>query len=832
MAEIVSVTGRTVARLSDWQLALTAPGAGLASASEWIAAPVPGTAAQALRDAGRFDIHHPTRLHDKDVWYRTRLAGTGRRTLRFGGLATIAEVFLNGVSILASDNMFLSHEVDVDLVGDNELVVVFRSLDKELETRKGPRARWRTQLVENNALRHVRTTLLGHMTGWAPAVHAVGPWRAIELIEETGPVHARAAEMRSELDGDDGLLTVALEIDWRGARPMPSLEVAGRRCPLIWTGDRRIEGTLRVPKVEKWWPHTHGTPALHQVTVRVGDIEIDLGRTGFRSLAVDRKGFGLVVNGRRIFARGACWSAADIVSLSGERAALAPWLEQAKAAHMNMVRVGGTMVYESTDFFALCDELGILVWHDFMFANMDYAVTPSIEAEVAEFLMRTQSHPSLAVLCGGSEVAQQAAMLGLPPALWTGPLYEQVLPRAVEVYRPDAIYFAHSPGGGDLPFATDAGVSHYYGVGAYLRPLEDARRANVRFTSECLGFANVPNEASPDVPWDDPVRWTAAVPRDRGTSWDFEDVRDHYVKLLYGVEPARLRAEDPARYLRLSRAASADVMEATVAEWRRAGSACAGALVWMLKDFVPGAGWGVIDANGLPKLAWHGLRRAFQPVQVALTDEGLNGLGIHLINETMAPVRTTLSLRCFQDSETVVMRREREVELAPGSSVTLSSAELIGSFFDVTYAYRFGPAPLNATLVTLDDAATGARLAEAIHFPQGRSTLPDAGLEAELISDERGWALRVRAQKLAACVQIEDAHYCAADEGFHLAPGEERVVRLRAVGALGAPPAGNVFAGVAGTGTRYEGKGHEADRVRRVLRLVASGGGFTRGGAL
>lgn len=836
MAEIVSVTGRSVARLSDgWQLALTAPGSGPASATEWIAAPVPGTAAQALRNAGRFDIHHPTKLHDKDAWYRTRFPGSGRRTLRFGGLATIAEVWLNGMSILTSDNMFLSHEVDVDLAGDNELLIVFRSLDKELETRKGPRARWRTQLVENNALRHVRTTLLGHMT-WTPAVHAVGPWRPIELIDDAGPVRVRAAEVRAELDGNDGLLTVALEIDWRGTRPVPSLETAGRRCPLIWTGDRRIEGALRIPKVEKWWPHTHGAPALHQVVVRLGDVEIDLGRTGFRSLEVDRgadgKGFGLVVNGRRIFARGACWSAADIVSLSGERAALTPWLRQAMDAHMNMVRVGGTMTYESADFFALCDELGLLVWHDFMFANMDYAVTPSIEAEVAQFLARTQAHPSLAVLCGGSEVAQQASMLGLPKALWSGPLYEQVLPHAAEAHRADTIYVAHSPGGGDLPFATDAGVSHYYGVGAYLRPLEDARRANVRFTSECLGFANVPNAASPDVPWDDPVRWTASVPRDRGTSWDFEDVRDHYVKLLYGVEPARLRAEEPARYLRLSRAASAEVMEATLAEWRRAGSSCAGAIVWMLKDFVPGAGWGVIDSNGLPKLAWHGLRRAFRPVQVALTDEGLNGLGIHLINETAEPVRAKLSLRCFQDGETIVMRRDREIELVALSTVTLSSAELIGSFFDLTYAYRFGPAPLNATLVTLDDATTGARIAEAGHFPLGRGALPDAGLQAELMSDEQGWALRLRAEKFASCVQIEDAHYCAEDEGFHLAPGEERVVRLQAIDASGAAPAGEVFAGVAGTGMGYEGKGHEADRVRRVLRLVAPGGGFTRGGAL
>jgi beta-mannosidase len=855
MAEIVSVTGRHVARLGEgWRLALTAPGsaatpADLAPTLDWIVATVPGTAAQALSAAGRYDIHHPTRLHDQDIWYRTCFAGTGRRTLRFDGLATIAEIWLNGVRILVSDNMFVAHEVAVDLAagipeGDNELAIVFRSLDRALENRKG-RARWRTQIVENNALRHVRTTLLGHMTGWQPAVHAVGPWRAIELIQETGPVAVRSAEMRAALDGDDGLLTVALEVEWRGVRPVPSLEASGRACPLIWTGDRRVEGTLRLPKVEKWWPHTHGTPALHQVIVRLGSVEVDLGRTGFRAIEVDRGadggGFGLKVNGRPVFARGACWSATDLVTLAGDRAALEPWLRQVEAAHMNMVRVGGTMTYECADFFALCDELGILVWHDFMFANMDYPIGEAgfragVDAEVNQFLGRTQSNPSLVVLCGGSEVSQQVAMLGLPSALWTGPLYEEILPRAVEALRPDAIYVAHSPGssgGGALPFATDSGASHYYGVGAYLRPLEDARRANVRFASECLAFANVPGVASRDVPWDDPVRWIAAVPRDRGASWDFEDVRDHYVKLLYGVEPARLKAEDPARYLRLSRAAAAEVMETTVAEWRRSGSSCRGALVWMLKDFLPGAGWGVVDAGGLPKLAWHGLRRAFRPVQVALTDEGLNGLGIHLINETPRPVKALLALRCFQDGETVVMRREREVELAAGTGLSISSAELIGSFFDLTYAYRFGPAPLNATLVTLTDVATGARLADAVHFPLGRAALAmDPGLGAGLMRDEQGWMLKLSAARLATCVQVEDAHFRAEDEGFHIAPGEERMVRLLAVDDSGVAPAGEVFAGLGGTSTGYEGKDHDADRVRRVLRLVAPGGGFTRGGAL
>ena len=752
--------------IDNWQLALTAPGVAAApnelpSNLEWLDAIVPGTAAQALQAAGKWSLDRPESLHDKDVWYRARFAGSGKRTLRFAGLATIAEVWLNGAKILTSDSMFLAHDVDIVLAGNNELLIAFRSLDQTFAVKKG-RARWRTRLVENNALRFVRTTLLGHMTGWAPAAHAVGPWRSIEIVEEV-----RDVDLHATLDGDDGVLTVSLK-----AKATAKVTVAGKSIALSPAADGRFGGSLRLPGIEKWWPHTHDAPALHRVRVEIDGVEIDLGQVGFRSLAVDRgvdgKGFTLVVNGQPIFARGACWSASDLVSLAGDRAAVRPWLEQARDAHMNMIRVGGTMVYESEDFFTLCDELGILVWHDFMFANMDYPIADptfrtSVEAEATQFLDRTRRHPSLAVLCGGSEVAQQVAMMGLPRELWSGPLYDEVLPTIAKARRPDAIYVPNSPCGGDLPFSTDAGVSHYYGVGAYLRPLDDARRAHVRFTSECLGFANLPRGGNTDN-----------VPRDRGADWDFADVTRHYTRVLYGADGKHLQRATPA-----------EVMETTVAEWRRAGSSCAGALVWMLKDFVPGAGWGVIEPTGVPKLAWHGLRRAFRPVQVALTDEGLNGLGIHLINETAMPVRAKLALRCYQNGETVVMRRDREVELPPRSSQTLSSTQLIGSFFDITHAYRFGAPALDVTAVTLDDATTGERIADAAHFPQGRGALKaDPELVVEPIG---GDTLKIRATRFAACIQIEDTGWRAEDEGFNLQPGEERVVRLLRVSGAAAP---------------------------------------------
>ena len=210
-------------------------------------------------------------------------------------------------------------------------------------------------------------------------------------------------------------------------------------------------------------------------------------------------------------------------------------------AGMNMVRIGGTMVYEADDFYALCDELGLLVWQDAMLANFDYPATEafraSLAAEVTQFLDRTQANPSLAVLCGGSEVLQQAAMFGLPADKVDATLYTEFIPAIVQRHAPGCRSMCPTRlRAADWPFQPDAGVTHYYGVGAYLRPLDDARRADVRFASECLALANVPDARKPterlDVATVTDPRWKRAVPRDPGAGWDFDDVRDHYLAII------------------------------------------------------------------------------------------------------------------------------------------------------------------------------------------------------------------------------------------------------------------------------------------------------------
>jgi beta-mannosidase len=357
----------------------------------------------------------------------------------------------------------------------------------------------------------------------------------------------------------------------------------------------------------------------------------------------------------------------------------------------------------------------------------------------------------------------------------------------VQSLRPDVPYVVYSPSGGAMPFSSNVGVTHYYGVGAYMRPLADARRADVRFAAESLAFAHVPQARTLGqhlpVPAVHSPLWKERVPRDRGASWDFEDVRDHYLQELYGFEPNRLRREDPDLYLNLSRAVTGEVAEETYAEWRRQGSGCNGALVWTLQDLLPGAGWGVIDSTGEPKPVWYALRRAFRPMQILLMDEGTNGLDVHIINESDAALDLTVEVSCLRDGRQIVVGGGRDLVLDARGKQKIACTDLFGAFFDTTYAFRFGPPSHDVTVARLTAPATGTVIAQAFYFPLGRpKAFHDAEITASAVQEGEDWFLELSSDRLAQSVQIDLEAYRAEDDWFHLAPGSRRLRLYRREG--------------------------------------------------
>ncbi len=830
----------------EWSLTWTAPGAATdptgieALTVEWLPAGVPGTAAAALRANTASNRPAPPRLDGVDWWYRctftARPAAAGERlVLCLDGLATVADVWLNDQPLLRAENMFVAHAVDVTdrLVKDNQLVIRFVALDALLATRR-PRPRWRAPMIEHQQLRWFRTTLLGRTPGWSPALPPVGPWRRVHLQRRAGP-EVETKDVSATFQGADGIVTATLTMRGLAGRRLTDArlvvsDVSGQswQAPFAIKDDTsapdtgHLTGAARVGSAAPWWPHTHGEQPLYDVravlTVDGAEQTIDIGRVGFRTVALSTTDgtFSISINGVPIFCRGACWTPPDAATLTGSPDDYRRTIQAVRDAGMNMLRVCGPMVYESHLFHDLCDQHGILVWQDLMFANMDYpedaGFVANVHTEVRQALGRWQGRPSLALICGDSEGEQQAAMWGAPASAWHRPLFREVLPALCGQLCPDVPYWPSSASGGAFPHQASAGSTSYYGVGAYLRPLDDARRSDLRFASECLAFANIPEDtALAAIVGGGAARvhtpaWKSGVPRDLGAGWDFDDVRDHYLGLLFGVDPVALRSRDPDRYLALGRITTGEVMESAFAEWRRGRSPCRGALIWFLRDLVPGAGWGVLDVNGRPKAAYHYLRRILRPVAVFFSDEGLNGVVVHAVNERATPWQGQLRLRLYQNRETQVGAADRKVTIPARGSLELSAAELLGGFWDTTYAYRFGPPGHDLVTVSLvSDSDPDTVESEAFHFPVGRPSTPeqDLGLEATIQpATDDAFTLQVSTRRFAQAIAVNLPGFTTDDNYFHVRPGDRKRVTLRRLAPSTAEPAGSIQAMNLGSATR------------------------------
>ncbi len=464
-----------------------------------------------------------------------------------------------------------------------------------------------------------------------------------------------------------------------------------------------------------------------------------------------------------------------------------------------MVRISGTCAYESSAFFAVCDELGLMVWHDLALANFDYPQTESfatqLRQEVSSFLSRVANSPSLAVVCGGSEVQQQASMMGVDVSVAADAQQVEALHAAVTASGTGAIVVDSSPSGGHLPFAVDAGVGHYFGVGAYRRPLADARYSGVRFAAECLAFSNVPVPATVKTTVGEGVAspsnpvWKQRVPRDRGTGWDFEDIRDFYARELFDTDMNDLRYGEPDRYLAVGRAVSCTVMERTFAEWRRPDSSCRGALVWTMNDLWPGAGWGLIDSLGHPKAAYWGARRSLLPVALVGVDEGLNGLDLFAYNDGSTALDGILEVRATKGAATV-HHGTAPVHVAAHGCQRFRVDQVFGSFSDPTYAYRFGPRGADAVSATWK-TTQGATLGRYVYIPMGDRPVIDAAMTIEASATrvaEDIVDIELTANRLAQFVTIDTGslQVSATDDHFMLVAEEPYTLRLSGqnVGAL------------------------------------------------
>lgn len=763
---------------------------------------VPGTVAM------HFDAPDKlSEIDNRDHWYHLAFPPPQKTyqqiLLQFDGLLTYAEVYLNGQRVLDSFSAYHTHAVDVTnrLKASNQLWICFRATRPFL-TAKQPRARYMTRLMSERHLRFLRTPVLGYTLGFSSPTKLVGPYRPIKLVC-SNRFHLLSAGVETTLIGDClgraevNVQLTSLGVFCESAKLMlwdDDLGQALNHIPLfIKKNDQNryvLKGELE-STIEAYWPHTHGQPKRYRFEVEFGGGEkISLGYYGFRRIErVEGESFRLNFNGIPIFFRGACWTPMNPVRLYNDVDELRERLILLRDSGFNMLRIPGNMLYETDAFYALCDELGILVFQDFAFTNFDYPETEeflnSVEREVTQFLDKHGNRPSLTVLCGGSEVAQQAGMMGVPIKEINHRLFTELLPKITSALTPQVPYVISSPyASKGLPFHVGDGPSTYFGVGGYLRSFEDARLFKGTFITECLPFSHVPEDETLRALWGGEIPpshhplWKDGVTRDPGSGWDFSDVTDYYMQKLFGVDPVRVRSVSPERYLAYCRATVVEAVETTMSIFRSSSQSGRAALVWNLHDLKPGAGWGYIDVLGRPKSAFYALKRTFEPTTLLFVDEGLEGLALYVVHDGDKAIQAKLELSLLTEDGQLFDQANVTLDIVPRSLKRLSVDGLLGHFVDSSYAYRFGPRAFVSCVARLmvDD---GQIVTQKVYTPVAETTQVGNGHDltahAKQLS-ETEYALTITCATPVYFASLELPGYLLSDNYFHVMPRFDKQV--------------------------------------------------------
>lgn len=559
------------------------------------------------------------------------------------GLDTLAHVSLNGREIAFADNMHITWVWDVKEqlhTGENTLEIRFDSpilyCAKKAEEAPG----WESSDA-TPGFRHLRKAHCMFGWDWGPRLPDAGIWRPIFLRTWDAARLENALMLQTHHDGVVDVTIrpeIAGESAWSAEITAPDGEV------MIVPETTAAEQVVRVKNPQLWWPNGLGDQPLYRVTVRLAAGDTRTWRIGLRTMTVSREKdewgeeFCHVVNGVKVFAMGADYIPEDNILARVTPERTRRLLEDCKAANFNAIRVWGGGYYPDDAFYDICDELGLLVWQDLMYACAFYDLTPdferSIRVETQQNVARLRHHASLALICGNNEM--EMFMAGANSALinhrtWefvpTYPhhitdyvkMFEYILPAIVKETAPQTYWWPASPSSGgnfDAPNDENRGDNHYWDVWHGEKPFTEYRKFFFRYASE-FGFQSFPCLKSVEQ---------FTLPDDRNI---FSRVMERHQRNQAANGKILSYLSQTFRYpnsfddlLYASQLMQAEAIRYGVEHWRRNRGRCMGAIIWQLNDIWPVASWASIDYYGRWKALHYAAKRFFAPVMISAEEEG------------------------------------------------------------------------------------------------------------------------------------------------------------------------------------------------------------------
>lgn len=632
---------------ADWQKSRQKVGY---STVEWQRASVPGHVHLDLVDCGIIGDPYEALQElgcqwvDQQDWhFRTEFefapdAELPTRILRFDGLDTVCQIYLNDQLVAEHDNMFVALEVDVThqlLVGKNALRVEFASATRIGRARQASyfaAAEIAPNTVRFDARAFVRKAQYMFGWDWGPCLISTGIWQPVALLEFRSRILDVWVTQRHLVDG-----AVELEIHSQCAGEGKLYHfVEGFAAPVE---DGQV---LRIDHPRLWWPNGMGTQELYRIRSILVPGALTANSTaepldareqsiGLRVIELLRmpdaygETFQFTVNGRHLYALGANWIPDDSFPSRVDAARLGRQLSAAQEMGMNMLRVWGGGLYESDAFYSLCDRLGLLVWQDFPYACSYYpddaAACAASAAEATAAILRLRNHASLAIWCGNNEnsMMRDGGWEGaaLHPARFHGErIYDDTLPSILAKLDPARPYIASSPIGTPEANCDGNGDQHYWDVWHGRGDWHFYNDSRARFCSE-FGFASAPSP----VAWRKMSAAFATAPVQHPIARWHNKTGKGYDTFVGFVELHYPKSETLADFSYYSQLNQRDALRFGIEHFRRSAF-CRGTLIWQLNDCWPVQSWSVIDAAFCKKAAAYELERLYAPLLACLERTG------------------------------------------------------------------------------------------------------------------------------------------------------------------------------------------------------------------
>lgn len=788
------------------------------SSGDWAPAAVPGCVQTDLMALGRLEDPFVGTNEDRVQWvgaarwaYRRTFVAEAlprgaQAYLVFDGLDTFATVTLNGRAVGTADNMFMPWRFEVTdslAAGENELVVAFDSTEARA---KAAADAYGTPL--KNCARAVNAPFVRKPAchfgwDWGPTVLTVGIWRPVRLEIVSRAWLSDVDAWGEPADGTAGRLFAAIEVagpktegltlSVAATAPDGKTPVGQAEVPV--TGGHAA-ATIDVPNADLWWPNGLGGQPLYTLRLRLmaGRRVVDERRVrvGIRRLELVQepdaygRSFFFRVNGAPLFAKGANWIPADTFPARVTPALYRDLVASCAAVNMNMLRIWGGGYYEDEVFYDLCDEYGLLVWQDFMYAcalypGDDPAFAANIGAEAEAAIRQLRRHTCLALWCGNNEMESGWFEWGWdkqhPAAVYAAyeRIFHDILPKAAAALDPRRAYIRSSPTSWEVGKPNDpaSGDTHFWGVwhgqGSHLNYLDSTHR----FVSE-FGYQSIPSleTMGPVIPAEERRLESPAMLQHQKSGGGNEKIGK--ATTLWLGQP-----KDFESLIYLSQVYQALAIRTGVEHWRRLAPRTMGTLYWQANDCWPVMSWASLDFHGRWKALHYAARRFNQPYLVSGLADETSARVWYTADPAAEAARGDLAWQVRTWDGRVLKEGRSPVALTPGETpppVEVRWADIAGATPEAAYL---------AAELSLGGTAVGRTILAPL--PLSKVALPDPGLTVKIRARGHSAEVTVAAKAVALSVSLEAPGTAGRfdDNFFDLLPGEKRTVRLLAAAPLG-----------------------------------------------